>query len=245
MKDQYIYGINSVKEALDSGKSFEKVYFLKEKFGPRLADLKTQIQSSHIPFSVVPQIKFKGFAKKNHQGVIALISPIQYSSLDGILDEVFSSGKDPFFLATDSVTDIRNIGAIARSAQAFGVHALILPSKGGAMLNADAIKVSSGALLELPVCRVNSLPDTIDHLKNSGLRVISISEKSKNQLWRADLTGPVIMVLGSEGTGVSPRIQAMADEILSIPMSSGVGSLNVSVAAGIACSEVLRSRTQD
>ena len=184
---------------MDSGQTIEKVFFLKENFGQRLAEIREGLKKSKIPFSIVPKVKFKGIGKKNHQGIVALISPILYRSLDNLLDSIFTAGKDPFLLVTDSVTDVRNIGAIARSAQAFGCHGLLIPVKGGALLNSDAIKASSGALFELPVCRLDSLVGALKELKNSGLRVISITEKSEEKLWDADLKGPIVLVLGSKG----------------------------------------------
>lgn len=246
MSDQFIYGINAFDEAIRSGKSIEKLFLLKENLGPRLSKIKEEAKRLKIPVSVVPKVKFKGIGKKNHQGVVAMISPIQYASLENIIDDLFSKGVNPFLLAADSITDIRNIGAIARSAQAFGCHALLTPIKGGALLNAEAIKSSSGALLDLPVCRVEHMTKALEFVKNSGLRLISITEKSSSRIYGYDFSGPVALVMGSEGAGVSPEILKMSDENLAIPMSdeTGVGSLNVSVAAGIACSEVFRSRRE-
>jgi 23S rRNA (guanosine2251-2'-O)-methyltransferase len=242
LKDQYLYGINAIQETLKSGKSIEKVFFLKENFNERLRSLRNELKEQGIPFSIVPKAKFKGIFNKNHQGVLALSSPIQFVSLDNLVYKIFTDGEDPFLLATDSITDVRNIGAISRSAQAFGCHGLITPLKGGAMLNADAIKASSGALLEIPVCRSGNLVKSLMFLKDSGLKVVAITERAKESIWDFDFEGPMVLVLGAEGGGIRNEILSICHQQLSIPMSSGVGSLNVSVAAGIACSALHKSK---
>ena len=246
MDEGLIYGINSISEALNSERTFEKVFILKGSKNERLDELIKELRDQRIPFSFVPIQKFKPISRKNHQGIYAIISQVVYQSLDNLVDSLFSQGAEPFLVAADSITDVRNIGAIARSAQAFGAHGLLVPSKGGAMINSEAVKASAGSLMTLPVCRTDSLRFALKFLKDSGFRVISISEKTENSLWEGfDASGPIVLVLGSEGSGVSQEILKISDELLAIPMASGVGSLNVSVAAGISFSEVLRSRSKN
>jgi 23S rRNA (guanosine2251-2'-O)-methyltransferase len=180
--------------------------------------------------------------RKNHQGVVAFICPIEYQPLEKVVQMVFEDGRDPFILMLDRVTDVRNFGAIARTAYAAGVDAIVIPNHGSASINGDAMKTSAGALSLINVCRVENLKDAIDFLKASGLRVVGFTEKAHDSLWKSDLIGPLCVMMGSEEDGISPAYLKRLDDHLMIPMPGDIDSLNVSVATGVVCFEVVRQR---
>ena len=183
--------------------------------------------------------------RKNHQGVVAFICPIEYQPLEKVVQMVFEDGRDPFILMLDRVTDVRNFGAIARTAYAAGVDAIVIPNHGSALINGDAMKTSAGALSLINVCRVENMKDAIDFLKASGLRVVGFTEKAHESFWQADLTGPLCVMMGSEEDGISPAYMPRLDGHLMIPMPGDIDSLNVSVATGIVCFEVVRQRNAE
>jgi 23S rRNA (guanosine2251-2'-O)-methyltransferase len=180
--------------------------------------------------------------RKNHQGVIAQVAPIQYQEIDPILNQLFEQGEVPLFLILDRLTDVRNFGAIARTAECTGVHAIIIPDKDSVSVTGDAIKTSAGALNKIPVCRVNDLNSTIHYLKESGVQIAVSTEKTTNLIYEADFTVPLAVVMGSEENGVSMKILAEADIKAKIPMVGSIDSLNVSVSAGIMLYEITRQR---
>ena len=187
--------------------------------------------------------KLNQFTRKNHQGVVALISPILYHNLDQLVPGLYESGEVPLLLVLDSITDVRNFGAIARSAECAGVHGLIIPKSGSARIHEDAVKTSAGALLTVPVCRVASLANAIKFLKNSGIRIIGATEKATENLYKADLKDPMAFVLGSEEKGIQTSILALCDQEVSIPVYGQIASLNVSVAASLLMYEAVRQRS--
>ena len=201
------------------------------------------LRENVIPYQSVPAERFNQYTRKNHQGVIAWLSAVEYQDISAILPGLFEKGIDPLLILLNGVSDIRNFGAIARSAECFGAHAILIPDKGSARVNADAVKTSAGALNSIPVCRVKSIIRTIEYLKDSGLKIICASEKKDDTIYAADLKGPVVLVMGSEDRGVSREVLDIADSTVSIPISGNTESLNVSVAAGIMLYEATRQRS--
>lgn len=237
-----VFGINPVEEALNAGKELEKILIQKGMNKERLRSILDEARKRSIPVSEVPIQKLNQWTGKAHQGIIAFLSLISYHSIDTVVDSEFEAGKDPFILALDNVTDVRNFGAIARSAEALGVNAIVIPVKGGAMINGDAIKTSSGALNHLPVCREKNLAGALRYLKNRGLRIVSITEKTDKQISDIALKGPLCLVMGSEDIGISEEILDLSDSLAVIPMTGKISSLNVSVASGIALYEASKQR---
>ena len=183
--------------------------------------------------SEVPNEKLNRITGKNHQGVIAYTAIIEYAEVENIIDDCYNSGKNPFILILDRITDVRNFGAIIRTAECLGVHAILIPSKGGAIINADTEKTSAGALNYMPICRVKYLDKSIEYLKNSGLKVVGCTEKADKEIGDVDMSGPVAIVLGSEEDGISDKYLGMCNDLGKIPMKGKVKSLNVSVASGL------------
>lgn len=242
-KEQMIFGVRALQEALDAGKEIEKV-LLKTGTGSSeiFKDISRRIHEEKIPYQHVPMEKLNSITRKNHQGVIAYISEIAYSELDFILPSVFEKGEVPLVLVLDQISDVRNFGAIARSAECAGVHAIVIPYKGGARINSEAVKTSAGALHTIPVCRHPDLAVALQYLKDSGLTVFSATEKAEQSIYEVDLQGPAVIIMGSEDRGISSKLEAMVDEPVSIPLQGKIASLNVSVAAGVVLYEVIRQR---
>ncbi|HSV77569.1 MAG TPA: 23S rRNA (guanosine(2251)-2'-O)-methyltransferase RlmB [Bacteroidales bacterium] len=240
--EHFIFGIRPLIEALQNGEKPEKVLLQQGLQGENFQELFQLIRTGKIPFQMVPAEKLNRVTRKNHQGVVAYISTISYARLHQLLPKVFEEDGLPLLVLVDRITDVRNLGAIARSAECFGAHALVVPEKGSAPVNADAIKTSAGALSKLPVCREPNLLEAIAFLKESGVKVIAATEKANKTINKVSLTGPVAIVLGSEDKGLSRAILTMADEMVSIPITGSISSLNVSVAAGILLYEASRQR---
>jgi len=195
-----------------------------------------------VPYQLVPVERIDRVTRKNHQGVVAYISPITYQQLDYVLPAIYEEGRIPFILILDGITDVRNFGAIARTAECSGVDAIIIPSKGAAQINSDAIKTSAGALHKIPVCRVESLRKTALFLQESGLKLYAATEKSDKNYFETEFTGPVALVMGSEDTGISNDMMKICDELVRIPIIGEIDSLNVSVAAGVLMYEITKQR---
>lgn len=238
----FIFGTRPLIEALKSGIEIEKVLIQSGSRSPQLSEVIRLTRERSVPYQMVPVEKLNRITRKNHQGVIAFTSAVVYQKLEYILPMLFEAGLTPFILILDKVTDVRNFGAIARTAEASGVHAIVFPTRGSALIGADAVKTSAGALTRINICREENLKTTIDFLKQSGLKIAAVSEKSDKQIWDNDLNGPIALILGSEETGISGAYLQMADLHLRIPMTGSIESLNVSVAAGVACYEVVRQR---
>ncbi|HSZ25967.1 MAG TPA: 23S rRNA (guanosine(2251)-2'-O)-methyltransferase RlmB, partial [Cytophagaceae bacterium] len=238
--NDFVFGIRPVIEAIKSGKEIERILIQKEIGGNVVTEL-LQLASKHnIPIVKVPVDKLNRITRKVHQGVICFISSVIYASLDNIISEVYRKGDTPFILVLDRVTDVRNFGAIARSAECLGVQAIVIPSRGSAQINSDAVKTSAGALNYIPVCREDNLKTTLKYLKENGLKIIACSEKGGKTIDSADCKGPVALVMGSEEDGISSEYLKLSDEMLKIPIIGKIQSLNVSVAAGIMMYEVVR-----
>lgn len=235
-----IFGVRPLEEALDSGASFVKVYVQKG-MGDGLRHIKQILNRHKVNFTEVPKEKLDTLSKfKNHQGVVARISAIEYHNSEDLVNNLIEEEKTPFVIALDRVTDVRNFGAIARTAMAAGLDAIIIPEKGSATVTDEAIKASAGALMHLPVCRSSNLFQTIKHLKEAGLQVICGTEKANKELFFDTYTKPCVLIVGSEEDGIHPSLLKLADKLVKIPMNSQLDSLNVSVAAGIMMYEVIR-----
>jgi len=240
--EDMIFGIRTVIEAIKSGKDIDKVLLKKGPGGELYQEVFELIRERQIPFQFVPVEKINRITRKNHQGVIAFISPVTFYDIENYLPTLFERGKNPFILVLDEVTDVRNFGAIVRTAECAGVDAVLIPEKGAARINADAVKTSAGALHLVPVCRTRDLRRTIVFMQQSGLRLIAATEKSSSDYIHGNYAGPVAIVMGSEETGIDPQILALADERVKIPILGQIQSLNVSVAAGLLVYEVVRQR---
>ncbi len=239
-----IFGTRAVMEAIRAGKEIESLLIQKDLQNDLIKELKETAVENGVTFVKVPVEKLNRVTRKNHQGVICFLSPITYASLDNILNTAFSEGRMPLLLVLDRVTDVRNFGAIARTAECLGADALVIPSRGSARINSDAMKTSAGALNFIPVCRETNLKDTLRYMKDSGLQVIACTEKAEKNLWETPLQGPVALLMGSEEDGISPEYLKMASAEVKIPMQGQIASLNVSVASSLCLYEVARQRSQ-
>jgi len=237
-----IIGIHAVEEAIMSGHTLRKVFFQRDINNEKSREMLKLLKENHIPVHFVPLEKLNGLSKANHQGIIALSSPIDFADIRNIIPSLFESGKSPFIVVLDSVTDVRNFGSIVRSACFLGVDAIMISSKGSADINEETIKTSAGALLKMDICMETDLVKGIHYLKSSGLQIIGAKEKSEHEAAKADFTLPTALVLGSESTGINPEIMRYVDTLVSIPMSGEFDSLNVAVAAGILFYEAMEQR---
>jgi 23S rRNA (guanosine2251-2'-O)-methyltransferase len=237
-----IFGIHPVNEAIRSGKPIDKVLLRHGFKNEMVPGLFPALRDQSIPFQYVPVEKLNRLTGKNHQGIIALTSEVEYTDLERLIPLLFEQAKMPAVVLLDGITDVRNLGAIARSAECAGLDAMIIPAKGFAQINADAIKTSAGALNTLPVCRVNSLQDTAKYLHESGFQLIATTEKAEEFIYQADYTEPVAIILGAEDTGIDAKLLKMADVLVKIPMYGAIQSLNVSAAASVIFFEVVRQR---
>ncbi len=242
--ENLIFGIRPVIEAIEAGRQIEKIYFKKGADGQLLAELRDLCFRHRLRIQEVPVEKLNRLVRGNHQGVVAQMSAIDYVEVHDILERV-PDDETPLIIVMDGVTDVRNFGAIARSAECAGAHGLIVPIKNAAPVNADALKTSAGALTRIPVARVGSIRNTIKALQNEGMQIIAATEKSNKLLYDADLTTPTVIVMGSEDTGISKEVLKLCDEQLAIPMIGSIGSLNVSAAAAVMLYEVVRQRIHD
>ncbi|MEA3448496.1 MAG: 23S rRNA (guanosine(2251)-2'-O)-methyltransferase RlmB [Bacteroidota bacterium] len=238
----YIFGIHTVLEALESGQSIDKIQVAGNIKNPHVPEIFKRAKELNVYIQKVPPDKINRITKKNHQGIIAWMSPVAFCKIEDVLPGIYEKGEEPFILVLDGVTDVRNFGAIVRTAECAGVHAIIIPDKGAARINADAMKTSAGALNRVDVCKVNVLSGTVKFLKNSGLKVLGITEKADDLLFETSLKGPLALVLGSEEKGISAQVMKYMDGLVKLPMKGKIASLNVSVAAGIVMYEALRQR---
>jgi len=240
--ENLIFGTRAVIEAINAGKEIDKIIIQKGLSNQLYSELRKAIKDLDIPIQIVPPEKINRITSKNHQGVLAFVSQITYYDVEDVLTDVFEKGKTPLVLILDRVTDVRNFGAIARSADCAGVDFIIIPSRGAAQINADAVKTSAGALNRMKVCRVDNLKNTIDYLKESGLQIIACHEKTESYHFNADLTKPTAIIMGSEENGISSEYLKRSDMQVKIPMVGNIASLNVSVATGIILFEAVKQR---
>ena len=237
-----IFGIRAVIEAIKSGKDIESLFVQRGLTGGLFQELRVIVKEHNLAFQQVPIEKLNRITPKNHQGVVAFISPITYQRIEDIIPAVYERGETPLILVLDQITDVRNMGAIARTAECAGVHAIVVPLKGSAQINPDAVKTSAGALYKIPVCRQESLLRTAKFLQESGLKLVACTEKTNDYLYDPDYTGPTAVIMGSEEYGISDELLRISDNLAKIPMFGEIESLNVSVSAGIILYEAVRQR---
>lgn len=242
-ESDYIFGLRPVIEAIKAGKQIDRLLIREKLQGALYYEMMGEVKKYGISFQIVPSERLDLITRKNHQGVVAWLSIIEYQHITNILPTIFEKGQDPFIIALDGVSDVRNFGAVVRSAECLGANAIVVPEKGSARITPDAVKTSAGALHSFPVCREKSFLKTMEFLKDSGLKVICAVESSGEEAFKKDLSGPVVLVMGSEDRGISREILSIADEKVQIPMTGTIGSLNVSVAAGILMYEIVRQRS--
>jgi 23S rRNA (guanosine2251-2'-O)-methyltransferase len=241
-KQPYLFGINPVHEAIKTGRKFEKILFKQGLEGDKFRALLDLVKQNEIPFQFVPGEKMNKLYRGAHQGVIGYMSQIDYLPFEDVVEKALAVSSAPIFLMLDGVSDVRNFGAIVRSAECAGVSGVILPAKGGAAINADAIKTSSGALLRVPVCKVPNLRIPLYWLIDAGFHVVGATEKAGCSIYDVDLTQPTVIVMGSEGKGISDSVLSLCNVKAAIPMLGQIGSLNVSVATAIVLFEAVRQR---
>jgi 23S rRNA (guanosine2251-2'-O)-methyltransferase len=231
-----------VIEAIAAGRNIERIYLRNGLSGELFGEMYQLIRDHRVPFQYVPPEKIDRITRKNHQGVVAMVSCIEFFSAEDIVTRIFESGEVPLMIVLDQVTDVRNFGAIARSAECAGVHAIVIPEKGAARIGEDAMKTSAGALNFVPVCRTPNLPRLIEYFQQSGLNIVAATEKSDQLYTDTDMTGPLAIILGSEEKGISEELLRKADVKAKIPVFGRIGSLNVSVAASLMVYEAVRQR---
>ncbi|MDG2080712.1 MAG: 23S rRNA (guanosine(2251)-2'-O)-methyltransferase RlmB [Bacteroidales bacterium] len=241
--ENVVIGIRPVIEAIKADKEIDRVFIQNGLKSEQFRELMTLLKSLNIPYKYVPIVKLNRITRKNHQGIIAYVSPVDFSSIDELIPSIYERGEEPFILILDKITDVRNFGAILRTAESVGINGVLIPSQGAALLNSGTIKSSAGAIFNVTICRTDNLKLTIDFLKNSGLKIVSATEKGAELYHKSDLRGPIAIIMGSEDSGVSQEYLKRSDEKLMIPMVGKTESLNVSVAAGIILFEALRQRS--
>lgn len=238
----FIYGIRPIQEAIEAGTDFHKIFLQKGLSSPLFKALEGQIHDRKIPHSYVPPERLRRITNQNHQGAIAEISEVSYANFEETIEQIFSTKDNPIFLLLDGLTDVRNFGAILRTASCTGIDAVIVPKQGMAPLNKDAIKTSAGAAFTLPVARVDHLKDAIYYLKSSDVQIISATEKAENHIYDIDLKSASAIIMGSEDIGIHPSLLKLSDKQAKLPMTGSISSLNVSVACGVILYELVRQR---
>jgi 23S rRNA (guanosine2251-2'-O)-methyltransferase len=241
-KTDMIYGTRAVMEAIRAGKEIEKVMIQSGLSNDLIKELIAMAKQNQVPYTFVPAEKLKRLSAKNHQGVICMLSAVSYSSVENVVDKAFSDGREPFLLILDRVTDVRNFGAIVRTAECAGLDGIIIGEKGSAPITSDAMKTSAGALNHMAICREKDIKKTLKQLRDSGIKIIACTEKATKNIYDIDLSGPIALIMGSEEDGIADNLLRDADELAKIPLKGKIGSLNVSVATGVAIYEVVRRR---
>lgn len=243
-KNSLIIGRQPLIEALNAGRAIDKILLQKNANGEVIQSIRALSREYNIPIQVVPVEKLNGLSRANHQGVIAIAALVQYLDLQQVIDHIVSAGDTPLFLLLDGVTDVRNIGAIARTAVCCGAQAIIIPDKGVGALNEEAMKSSAGALEKIHICRVNSLLKAVDDLHLNGITVFTSEMRAEKNVFELNFTHPCCIIMGDEGRGVQPHLAKSADAFFKIPMAVKFDSLNVSVACGITLYEAMKQRMQ-
>ena len=241
-KEHQIFGIRAIIEAILSGAVIDKVYIQKEISGELMKDLMKVMKRSNTNFSYVPVEKLNRLTPNNHQGAVAIISPIAFHDLETLVESVVASGKMPLFLILDQISDARNFGAIIRTAECTGVDGIIVQKAGSAPVNGDTVKTSAGAVFNMPICKVEHIKDAIFHLQGSGIKTVAATEKTETDIYNIAFNEPVAIIMGSEDRGINPSVLKIVDEKAKLPMFGSIGSLNVSVACGAFLYEAVRQR---
>ncbi|MCF6223782.1 MAG: 23S rRNA (guanosine(2251)-2'-O)-methyltransferase RlmB [Flavobacteriaceae bacterium] len=238
-----IFGLRAIIEAINAGQEIEKVYIQKDLKGELAGELLQLVKEKKLSVSHVPVEKLYRLTKnQNHQGAVAKISSISFVSLENLIEKVINQDNTPLFLLLDQISDVRNLGAIIRTAECTGVHGIIIPTQGSAPVNADAIKTSAGAAFKIPICKVNHILDAIYQLREIDIQIVGITEKTNNSLYDMDLRKPTALIMGSEYKGISNSVLKNCDYKGKLPLLGEIESLNVSVACGVALYEIIRQR---
>lgn len=238
-----IFGIRAIIEAIKSGETIDKIFIQKGLRGELFQELEFLLHNEGINSSYVPIEKLNRLTRGNHQGAVAQISPIEFHNMDDLVMSAIESGKTPLFLLLDQLSDVRNFGAIVRTAECTGVSGIIIQKKGGAPINGDTIKTSAGAIFKMPICKVDHIKDAVFHMQSSGIKVIAATEKANNYLFDVSFKEPCAIIMGSEGKGINPSVLKVVDEQAKLPILGEIESLNVSVACGAFLYEAVRQRS--
>lgn len=241
-KDYTVFGVYPVKEALAAEMVFDKVYIQKDINNPKIEQIIVDLEKLNVSIARVPEEKLYKLTKGNHQGIVALTSPITFYDLETIVESTLEKAKRPLFLILDQISDVRNFGAILRTAECTGVHAVIVQKKGGAPVSGDAVKTSAGAIFNIPIVKVDHIKDAIFYLQGSGVTVVAATEKTDQTIYNLNLTKPLALIMGSEGRGVTRSVLELVDEKAALPVLGEINSLNVSVACGALLYEVVRQQ---
>jgi 23S rRNA (guanosine2251-2'-O)-methyltransferase len=242
-KETTIFGIRAIIEAIKSGETIDKVFMQKGLHGELFKELEHLIRSESINSSYVPVEKLNRLTRGTHQGAIAQIAPIAFHNIDDLVMQVIESGKTPLFLLLDQISDVRNFGAIVRTAECTGVNGIIIQKKGGAPINGDTVKTSAGAIFKMPICKVDHIKDAVFHMQASGIKVIAATEKANDFVFDVSFKEPCAIIMGSEGRGINPSVLKVADDQAKLPILGEIESLNVSVACGAFLYEAVRQRS--
>jgi len=242
LKETKLYGLRAILEAIEADKSIDKIFLQKGLRGELFAELEKKIRKKGLNFSYVPVEKLNRLTPSNHQGAVAQISPISFYDLDALVTAVKETKKHPLFLVLDQLSDVRNFGAIIRTAECTGVDGIIIQKKGSAPINGDTIKTSAGAVFNIPICKVDHIKDALYYFQASDIKIIAATEKTENSLYITDFTKGCAIVMGSEGKGISPSVLKIVDAKAKLPMFGNIASLNVSVACGVFLYEAVRQR---
>ncbi|MFD1551316.1 23S rRNA (guanosine(2251)-2'-O)-methyltransferase RlmB [Putridiphycobacter roseus] len=242
LENDIVFGVRAVIEAVRAGKEINKIMIQRGMQKTLFKELKEELADKKYNLQFVPIQKLNRLTRKNHQGVIAFIAPIQYQDIEAITTRIFEEGGVPNFLILDSITDVRNFGAIARTAECTGIDAIVIVEKGGVLVTSDSIKTSAGALMRIPVCVAKDLSAVVSSLKSSGVQVVACTEKTQTFIQDVELDLPTAIIMGSEEDGISNELLAAASYKAKIPMQGDIASLNVAVAAGMIMYESLRQR---
>ncbi len=243
-RSDYIYGLRAIMEALEAGQNVDKIFLSKDLHGDLATELLQLARRMRVTVQRVPVERINRITRKNHQGALAMMSAITYHRLDHLVPELYEAGILPFVVLLDGITDVRNFGAIARTCECAGVDAIVIPEHGSVTVGGDAVKTSAGALLHIPVCKVSSIAWAARFLRENGYGVIAVSEKAEHPYTGVGYTDPVALIMGAEDVGISPEAMRETTARVSIPMFGAIGSLNVSVAAGVMIYEVVRQRLE-
>jgi 23S rRNA (guanosine2251-2'-O)-methyltransferase len=244
-ENDIIFGAHAIIEALKAGKEFNKILIDKTVKNAFTGEIRNLAKELNVIIQYVPTEKINSISRKNHQGFIAFISPVIYHKLADVVVNTYEQGKTPLILILDRITDVRNFGSIARSCECMGVNAIVVPTRGAALINADAIKTSSGALHTIPVCREENLKEALKFLADSGIQLVGCTEKTDQMIYDIDFAVPTVIVLGSEEDGISPEYLKLCNAKAKIPMVGDIESLNVAVSAGVILYEVRRQRKSE
>ena len=242
-KQNTIFGIHPIQEAITSKVIIDKLFIQKDSTNPKIEDILKMLSESDTTITQVPVEKLNRLTRGNHQGIVAITSPISFSSLEDVVEKALAKAEDPLFLVLDQISDVRNFGAIIRTAECTGVDAIIIQKKGGAPVTGDTVKTSAGAIFKIPICKVDHIKDAIFYLQASNIETISATEKTEQSIYNLDLKKPIAIILGSEDKGVSKSVLNIVDHKAALPLKGQVNSLNVSVACGAFLYEVIRQRS--